>query len=478
LQHLTLVAILWSLVIPASGQNDASQYELVILDGRVMDPESGLDAVRHLGISAGKIRTISPNPLRGRAVINARGLVVAPGFVDLHQHSHNHEADRGKVLDGVTTALDMEGGTGEIEIWYAGRSGGALLNYGIAVSPSRVRSTVVNGGPSKFPTGEAATRNLSAAELERLKALVDQGMREGAPGVGISLGDTPGTTPWEVLEVFRLAARYPGAPVHVHVRNTKEPEFWLETEEVLAAALISGAPLQVVHANSSYSSDVGRFFEIIEAARRRGLDVTTESYPYAAGMHPIEAALFDDWESWTDKQFERFEWPATGERLTRESFARYRRQGGLVVMHGVPEESVRQAVASPLTMIASDGILEDGIAHPRNAGTYARVLGRYSREQGLLSLMDALRKMTLMPAQRLEARVPAMKDKGRLRVGADADITIFDPDRIIDRATYRDPTAPSAGIQFVIVNGAVVVENGRIREGVASGRPIRAPVTN
>ena len=220
------------------------------------------------------------------------------------------------------------------------------------------------------------------------------------------------------------------------------------------------------------------FFEMIDAARKRGLDVTTECYPYTAGMHPIEAALFDDWRSWADKEFENYEWPATGERLTRESFQRYRQTGRLSRGPQRPEEAVRQAVASPLTMIASDGILENGIAHPRNAGTYARVLGRYARQEGLLSLMDALRKMTLMPAQRLEVRVPAMKDKGRLRVGADADITIFDADRIIDRATYRDPSAPSAGIQFVLVNGAVVVENGRIREGLAPGRPIRAPVTN
>jgi hypothetical protein len=187
---------------------------------------------------------------------------------------------------------------------------------------------VISGGPAKFPTGEAATRKLGAAELEELKTLVDQEMRPGAPAVGLSLADTPGATPWEILEMFRVAARYPGAPVHVHVRSTKESEYWLETEEVLAAALISGAPLHIVHANSSYSSDVGRLFEIIDAAREHHLDVSTECYPYSAGMHPIEAALYDGWESWTDAQFQLFEWPATGERLTRQSFERYRREGG------------------------------------------------------------------------------------------------------------------------------------------------------
>ena len=466
------------LINPAWGQDNPRMYDLVILNGRLMDPESALDAVRNLGVSAGKIGALTTESLRGRIVIDARGLVVAPGFVDLHQHSHNDASDRAKVLDGVTSALDMEGGTGDVDLWYAERSGRALINYGAAVSPSRLRSTVVSGGPAKFPTGEAATRNLKPDELERLKALVDQGMRRGAPGIGLSLADTPGSTPWETLEMFRIAARYSGAPVHVHVRATKESEYWLETEEVLAAALISGAPLQILHVNSSYSSDVGRLLEFIDAARSRGLDVTAECYPYTAGMHPIEAALYEDWKSWPDNQFGRYEWPATGERLTRQSFERYRRTGGLVVIHGVPEDAIRQAVASPLTMIASDGVLEEGIAHPRNAGTYARVLGHYVREERLLSLMDALRKMTLMPARRLESRVPTMKDKGRLRVGADADITIFDADRIIDRATYREPSVPSAGIQFVLVNGAVVVEKGRIRKAITPGRPIRAPVTN
>jgi N-acyl-D-aspartate/D-glutamate deacylase len=471
-------AIVLLLVMPAFAQDDVDRYDLVILNGRVIDPESGLDAMRHLGISAGKIRELSTDTLHGETVIDARGLVVAPGFIDLHQHSHNHEADRAKVLDGVTSALDMEGGAGDVDLWYAERSGKALVNYGAAVSHSRIRSVVVSGGAPKFPTGEAATRNLTLAELESLKTLMDRGLRRGGPGIGICLGDTPGATPWETLEVFRLAAKYPGATVHVHVRTTKPPEYWLETDEVLASALISGAPLQIVHANSSYSSDVGHLFEIIDAARRRGLDITTECYPYTAGMHPIEAALYDDWQSWKDKRFEQFEWPATGERLTRQSFEQYRRQGGLVVIHGVPEDAVRQAVASPLTMIASDGVLEDGIGHPRNAGTYARVLGHYVREERLLSLMEALRKMTLMPARRLEKRVPTMQDKGRLSVGADADITIFDASQILDRATYRDPSAPSAGIKFVLVNGTVVVENGRIREGIFPGRPIRAPETN
>ena len=139
-------------------------------------------------------------------------------------------------------------------------------------------------------------------------------------------------------------------------------------------------------------------------------------------------------------------------------------------------EVVRSAIADPLTMIASDGILKDGKGHPRAAGTYSRVLGYYVRETGSLTLMDALRKMTLMPAQRLEHRVPMMKTKGRLRPGADADLTIFDPERVIDRSSYMEPGKYSEGVKFVLVNGIVVVKEGQLQEGINPGRAVRAPL--
>jgi hypothetical protein len=216
---------------------------------------------------------------------------------------------------------------------------------------------------------------------------------------------------------------------------------------------------------------------MITAARTRGLDVTTEVYPYIASMTSIQAAPFDDWQTWPDERFERFVWPPTGERLTRESFGRYRDQGGVVVIHGMTEEKLRPILASPLPMIVSDGVFEGGAGHPRVAGSYARVLGRYVREEGVLTLMDALRRMTLLPAQRLEARAPAMGDKGRLRVGADADITVFDPTTVVDRATYAEPLLPSAGIHHVLVGGVPVVRNGDIVAGAAPGRAVRAAIS-
>src|SRR4029453_8600365 len=202
-------------------------------------------------------------------------------------------------------------------------------------------------------------------------------------------------------------------------------------------------------------------------ARGGGIDVTTEMYPYTASQTRIESALYDDWERYSDERFQTLLWPATGERLTRETFAKYRKQGGSVISFGNTEEVVMGAVADPLTMIASDG----SAAHPRGPGPFPRVLGRYVRERGALPLTTAIRKMTLMPAQRLEARVRSARAKGRLSAGAEADITVFDPATVLDEATYEAPSRPSPGIVHVIVAGTPVIRGGRAVDGALPGGP-------
>jgi dihydroorotase len=328
--------------------------------------------------------------------------------------------------------------------------------------------TVLRDPGDFLPTGAGAHGTASPAQVKEIATRIEDGLRKGAVSIGAGFPYTPAATQEELLEVFRIAGRN-RAPVHVHIRPRTAG-----LTEALKFATETKAPLHVVHINSSGTTETRELLRLIDEARARGLDVTTEAYPYAAGMTEIKSANLDEYEKAPAERLALLEWPQTGERLNRETFQKYRKTGGPVVLHTNTEEMVAVAVTSPLTMIASDSYWENGTGHPRTTGTYAKVLGRYVRDARSISLMDAIRKMTLMPAQRLEARVPAMKDKGRIRSGADADVTIFDAGQIIDRSTYREPGTPPVGIQHVIVNGVPVVMKGQLVEGVAPGLAIRA----
>ncbi len=453
-------------------------YDVVILNGRVIDPESGLDAVRNVAVSDGVIKTITDGSLSGRTVIDARGLIVSPGFIDLHQHGQTEENYRFKIMDGVTTALELEVGTGDVDRWYAERQGKATINYGVSVGHLAARMAAMHDPVQFLPSGEAARRAATDAEINDMKAQLEHGLQRGAVAVGFGIQYVPQASHWEILEMFRVAARF-GASCHVHLRNAglKEPASSTQAlEEVIAAAAITGAPLHVVHIHSTGGKATPKLLQMIAEARSRNLDVTTECYPYTAGMTDIKSAIFNEgWREVFGIDYGDLQWAATGERLTKESFERYRKQGGFVAVFSMTEDVVETALKNPLTMIASDGILENGKGHPRTAGTYTRVLGRYVRERGTLTLTDALRKMTLMPAQRLERRVPSMKNKGRIRVGADADLVVFDPARVTDRATYDEPAKYSEGIKYALVNGVVVVKDGQLKPGLYPGRPVRTP---
>lgn len=448
-------------------------YDRVILGGHVMDPESGLDAVRNIGLQDGRIAVITAAAIAGRDTIDARGLVVAPGFIDLHAHGQTPETYRFYALDGVTTALELELGTADVAGFYRERSaaGGELINYGVSIGHIKVRMAVMHDAGTRMPVGDGAYRAASPLEIAQIAAGIEAGLREGAVDIGAGFPYTPAATREELLAVFRVAARTK-TPIHVHARPGAAG-----IKEVLALAGETGAPLHVVHVNSVGLAETPQVLELITAARAQARDVTTEAYPYDAGMTEIKSATVQDvYRTAPDERLAELEWPLTGERLNRASFERYSRIGGPVVIHTNTEPMVVAAITSPLTIIASDAYWENGTGHPRTTGAFARVLGRYVRQGASLSLMDALRKMTLMPAQRLEARVPAMRQKGRLHVGADADITIFDRATVLDRSTYREPALAPVGIQYVLVNGVSVVANGHAVDGVSPGKPVRAPL--
>ncbi len=463
---------------PAIAADDT--YDAVILNGRVMDPESSLDAVRNVGLRAGRIAAITTEAIRGRRTIDAKGLVVAPGFIDLHEHGQKPENYEFQAHDGVTTSLELEAGTADVAAWYAEREGKSLINFGVSVGHIPTRMKVMKDPGSWLPTGDAAHRAATDAELAQIDQRIEAGLKQGALAVGMGINYTAAATRGEVFSVFGVAARY-AAPVHVHLRYAGDapPHTAREAlEEVLTAASESKAPLHVVHVSSMGLRDTPQLLAMIRDARARGTDVTTECYPYVAGSTGLESALFDPgWQERMRISYGDLQWVKTGERLTAETFERYRKEGGQVVIFMIPESVVRLAVADPMVMIGSDGMPTTGASvHPRGQGTFSRVLGKYVREEKALDLMTALRKMTLMPAQRLEQRAPAFKTKGRIKVGADADITVFDANRVIDAATFEKPLQYSKGIQFVLVDGVAVVGDGKLVKGVFPGRAARAPL--
>jgi N-acyl-D-aspartate/D-glutamate deacylase len=396
----------WIPLLVASGGLFGQPFDIVLSHGRVIDPESGLDAVRDIGIRGKRIAAISSTPLHGKAEVDVHGLVVSPGFIDLHSHGQDDENYHYKAHDGVTTALELEIGVSPVAAWYRSREGKALVNFGASSGHVPARMAVMHDTGDFLPRDEAAHRIATEEETLSIVNTVRRGLDDGAIGIGFGIAYVPTAPRQEIYRLFQLAAER-HVPVFVHMRGgvPNEPNSGAipALQEVIADAAVTGASLHVVHLTSVAGRLTPICLQMIEGARKHGIDVTTEMYPYTASASRIESAIYDDWEKRTGNSFHDLQWAATGERLTAETFAKYRKEGGSVISHTLPIEALRAGIQSPMVMIASDGRLTDGKGHPRSAGTFARVLGVYVREEKLISLTDAIRRMTLMPAQRLEA---------------------------------------------------------------------------
>ena len=472
--------------LAASAQSNIV-YDIVLVNGRVIDPETKLDTIKNVGILNNRIAQISSGPLEGKETINVSGLVVAPGFIDLHVHGRSNVEQEYQLHDGVTTALELEWGIEYLKEWYETRKSKALINYGASVcwpferykAINKYRSTaeelyqVMLKGQSTIENRNVTImpsflENLTSDEMDKTLANIKTSLEEGGIGIGVPIGYLPKTKPSEMFSVFKLAGEM-NALVYTH---TREPNI-LTIQEVIADAVLTGAPLHIVHINSMSLGNIDFAINMVNDAKDKGFDISTELYPYTAGSTLLQSAMFNEgWQERMNISYGDLQWVATGERLTKETYEKYKKDGGVVILHVMKPEWIKTGIAAPGVMIASDGMPYAKLAHPRTAGTFSRVLGKYVREDKVIDLNTAIAKMTLLPAKRLEGIAPMMRFKGRIQIGADADITIFDPNKIIDKATFEKGLEFSAGIEYVMVNGTFVLKQGKTVTAVFPGQPV------
>jgi N-acyl-D-aspartate/D-glutamate deacylase len=478
----------------------ASDYTLAINNGRVIDPESGLDAIRHIGISGGEIVTVSSTPLSADQVIDATGLVVSPGFIDLHTHSPTILGEYYQAFDGVTTALELEAGFYPLLEYRTQPGEGALINYGASAGYVSMRIYEKNGlemagvGATPTPVGfkgwktalmyfltdieTALSASLSEEankeELTELREMLMADLDAGALGIGLPLDYfSDAIQDAEMQMIFEVAAQR-DAPVFIHIRRGIDGDP-AGLREVIGLAKEHGTSVHICHITHNAVSNLELFLAEIRRAREEGVDITTEVLPYNAGSTLISAAVFTrDWQTIFNITYEDVEWAATGERFDKDMWQYYQNNypDGLVIHHYLKEEWTRRAVQEPGVIIVSDlpPMQSKEKKVPPHNGAFSKILGRYVREEKLLDLNTAIKKMTLLPAKRLEAYAPVFSRKGRIQKSMDADITIFDPATITSNATYQDPYQEASGITHVIVNGKRIISDGKLVMGSYPGK--------
>lgn len=471
-----------------SGQSNP-QFDIVLQGGRVVDPETSLDAIKNVGIRDGKIVEISSVMLLGKEVVDVSGKVVSPGFIDLHVHGRSNKEQEYQAHDGVTTALELEYGIEFLRDWYDSRNSKALINYGASVNWAFERFQAIKSEENtrKWEALKKSTASgdwhletmlkhvrpsyvttLSDDQISLTLSNIKNTLAEGALGIGVPIGYVPGANTEEIFRIYEMAGDMQ-VPVFTHVREGGI----MAVQQTISDAVLTNAPLHIVHINSMVLGDIELAIEMVGKAKDRGFDISTEIYPYTAASTTLQSAFFDEgWQQRLGIGYNDLQWVATGERLTEKTFDVYRKEGGIVIIHMMKPEWIKIGIASNSTIIASDGMPYAKLAHPRTAGTFSRVLGKYVREDKTLSLMDAITKMTLLPARRLEKHVPMMRYKGRIQVGVDADITIFDPVEIMDKSTFENGLQFSEGIQYVLVGGVFIVKNGQTVRNTFPGQPI------
>ncbi|MFA0438976.1 amidohydrolase family protein [Vibrio sp. 10N.286.49.B1] len=494
--------------------NEQGPFDLVIENGRVLDPETGLDAVRSIGVKGHRIAAISKSKLNGNKVIDAGGLVVAPGFIDLHAHGQQLPAARAQAFDGVTTALEMESGLLPIGRFYEMTAQeGRPINYGASAAWTYAR---VMAKEQDMPAPDAtitwfqkafAKKNWQNSlatddELKQILAHVEQGLQEGGLGIGVNAGYAPGYGHKEYYEVAKLAKQYE-VPTYTHVRyvNSVEPKSSFEAyQELISLSASTGAHMHICHLNSTSVQDIDDCADLVQSAIDNGLAITTEAYPYGAGSSAVGAEMFrgDTWKS-------RFGVPdasymeLNGQPLTQTKIDDLQKNdpGAVVVIHFLkPDDNkedlrkMKRSVLFPGAAIASDAmpwmgstgqliegdiwpLPNDAFAHPRSVGCFGRFVQQYVKDYKAITLLDAMERTSLNACRIIEDAVPQMRNKGRIQVGKDADIVVFDFQEFKDQSTFTQPAKLSTGMKHVVVNGQLIIENEEMDLNSMAGQPIR-----
>jgi hypothetical protein len=492
-----------------------NEWDLVLRGGRVIDPESGLDGVRDVAIASGRIAAVGTGlPPGSPSDVDVSGQVVTAGFIDLHSHVNDVGGLRLQAMDGVTTALELEAGETPVAAAYRrAAEQGRPVNYGFSASWALARMETVAGLPAQAPgafmariSDPAWQRAAGPAQLTALLERISADLADGALGIGVLLGYAPGAEPQEYRRVAGLAAAS-GVATFTHARDLIEmvPATLADgAEEIVRVAGETGAHMHYCHINSTSHRHIDRVLALVGRAQAAGSRVTTEAYPYGSGMTGIGAAFLAP-ERLSERGLSpsSLTYAPTGERVASEERLRELRQadpGGLVIIEQLDESSAAdralllRSLTFPGSVVASDAmpltwtasptqplawpLPPTAITHPRTAGTFCRALRLLTRKApdgaGRAGLAQVLARCSLDPARLLEGWVPAMRAKGRLQPGRDADVVVFDPETVTDRASYADSTRPSAGIRHVLVNGAFVVRDGGIVPDARPGRPVRA----
>lgn len=456
--------------------NTEKSYDIVIDNARVIDPETDTDEVLNVAISANKIVEISKEKLKGKKTIDGTGKILSPGFIDLHAHGQTNKENEYQAFDGVTTALELEVGIDTLVQYYQTRKGNALLNYGASACQLAYRNKVIANNDRVYKSiFEELQDSVAEQELPKNKFIdvrnkLKEALNYGAIGIGIPVGYLPNASIEEIADVYAFAGELK-VPVFSHVREGGAIAF----QQAISDAILNKTQLHICHLTSMARKDVDFCLQEIEKAQALGYPITTELYPYTAGNTEIGSAIFKEgWQERLGCTYKDLQWVETNERLTPETFEKYRKQGGSVIVHMMKESWVDSVISSDISMIASDGGEYSPTGHPRGSGSFCKTIREYVNEKKLISINQAINKMTLMPAKVLETVVPDMKLRGRIQKGCYADLLLFNVDKVKDNATYTNGFVRSSGMDYVIVNGTILIENGELQANTFPGEGIKS----